>query len=393
MGEEECQRIAAVRRVVRHSQLMVWCRAQPSEIEQAARLKVDWVDISMPVSSQMLAHKLGLTRIAAAERLDGVVRRAQQLGLRVCLGCEDASRASDEELALVARQAGELGIQRLRYADTLGILDPFSTHAHIQALRRHWHGQLEIHAHDDLGLATANTLAALDLGVWNFQSSVAGLGGCPYAKGATGNVATEDVIYLLAGLEKFIHTDNTALQKFILFLLMAIAMTVIELIAGEIFIVKMHVKLWDYTGNKFNYKGIICPLYSLIWAALGAVYYFFIHPYILDALNWLANNLAFSFFIGFFYGVFAIDLFYSLKLAEKIKTFAEENDMVIRYEEFKRHIRESSEERKEKYRFMLSMGSGARLGEHLKKYRDKQREEQRGYRLNDFISKIKKSDT
>lgn len=67
--------------------------------------------------------------------------------------------------------------------------------------------------------------------------------------------------------------------------------------------------------------------------------------------------------------------------------------MVIRYEEFKRHIRESSEERKEKYRFMLSMGSGAGLAEHLKKYRDKQREEQRGYRLNDFISKIKKSDT
>ena len=103
---------------------------------------------------------------------------------------------------------------------------------------------------------------------------------------------------------------------------------------------------------------------------------------------------SFSFCSSIFpHGVFAIDLFYSLKLAEKIKTFAEENDMVIRYEEFKRHIRESSEERKEKYRFMLSMGSGARLGEHLKKYRDKQREEQRGHRLNDFISKIKKSDT
>lgn len=74
-------------------------------------------------------------------------------------------------------------------------------------------------------------------------------------------------LYLLAGLEKFIHTDNTALQKFILFLLMAIAMTVIELIAGEIFIVKMHVKLWDYTGNKFNYKGIICPL---VFAHMGS---------------------------------------------------------------------------------------------------------------------------
>lgn len=155
----------------------------------------------------------------------------------------------------------------------------------------------------------------------------------------------------------------------------------------------MHVKLWDYTGNKFNYKGIICPLYSLIWAALGAVYYFFIHPYILDALNWLANNLAFSFFIGFFYGVFAIDLFYSLKLAEKIKTFAEENDMVIRYEEFKRHIRESSEERKENTDLCFPWAQVQGLAEHLKKYRDKQREEQRGHRLNDFISKIKKSDT
>ena len=176
MGAEECQRIAAVRRAVRHSALMVWCRASRLEIEQASRLGVEWVDISMPVSSQMLAHKLGLSREAAAERLGAVVQRAQQLGLRVCLGCEDASRASDEELALVARQADELGIERLRYADTLGILDPFSTHAHIQALRRHWRGQLEIHAHDDLGLATANTLAALRAGATHANTTVFGLG-------------------------------------------------------------------------------------------------------------------------------------------------------------------------------------------------------------------------
>ena len=87
-------------------------------------------------------------------------------------------------------------------------------------------------------------------------------------------------LYLLAGLEKFIHTDNTALQKFILFLLMAIAMTVIELIAGEIFIVKMHVKLWDYTktnstslhmsrlyspGGEQNWRGLLflyTPIHS-----------------------------------------------------------------------------------------------------------------------------------
>lgn len=89
----------------------------------------------------------------------------------------------------------------------------------------------------------------------------------------------------LAGLEKYIYTDNPLLQKILLFALMAVAMTLIELIAGEIFIVKMHVKLWDYTDNRGNYKGIICPLYSFIWAVLGAVYYFLIHPHILNALT------------------------------------------------------------------------------------------------------------
>ena len=110
-------------------------------------------------------------------------------------------------------------------------------------------------------------------------------------------------LYLLAGLEKFIHTDNTALQKFILFLLMAIAMTVIELIAGEIFIVKMHVKLWDYSKRWGNIDGIICPLFSLFWTVLCALYLMFIHPGVRAALSWFADNLAFSFVIGFFFGV------------------------------------------------------------------------------------------
>lgn len=198
-------------------------------------------------------------------------------------------------------------------------------------------------------------------------------------------------LYLLAGLEKYIHIDNMLMQKLILFAAMAVAMTLIELAAGEIFIIRMHVKLWDYSDNQFNYKGIICPLFSTIWAILGAVYYFLIHPYILNALEWLSNNLVFSFFIGFFYGVFAIDLCYSLRIAEKIRKFAEENDMVIRYEEFKRHIRATAEERKEKYRFMLAFNSGTSLSEHLRKYRDKQREQQRLHKINDFIArKIKK---
>jgi uncharacterized membrane protein len=165
---------------------------------------------------------------------------------------------------------------------------------------------------------------------------------------------------------------------------MAVAMTLIELIAGEIFILRMHIKLWDYTGNKLNFKGIICPKFSFFWAILGAVYYFLIHPHILNALYWFSHNLLFSFVIGFFYGVFVIDLCYSFKAVEKIKKFAAENDMVIRYEELKKHIRRTAEERKEKYRFILALRSETSLTEHLKQYRDKQREQLKLNKRNDF---------
>lgn len=191
MGEEECARIAAVRQQIRHSQLMVWCRAQRAEIDQAARLGVDWVDISMPVSAQMLEHKLGLSRQAAIDRLGDAIERAVSLGLKVCVGCEDASRASTAELALQAQFAASVGASRLRYADTLGILDPFSTFERIQALRQHWSGQLEIHAHDDLGLATANTLAAIRAGATHANTTVMGLGE------RAGNAPLEEVVLAL----------------------------------------------------------------------------------------------------------------------------------------------------------------------------------------------------
>ena len=203
MGEEECQRIAAVRCAVRHSQLMVWCRAQPSEIEQAARLKVDWVDISMPASSQMLAHKLGLSRDCADDTLAAMVRYAVSLGLKVCVGCEDASRATDDELAALARLAAAAGAQRLRYADTVGILDPFLTYERLSRLRQHWAGELEIHAHDDLGLATANTLAAFRAGATHANTTVMGLGE------RAGNAPLEEVVLALTqcyGAETGVHT-------------------------------------------------------------------------------------------------------------------------------------------------------------------------------------------
>ena len=93
-----------------------------------------------------------------------------------------------------------------------------------------------------------------------------------------------------------------------------LSMTAIEYIAGIVSPKFMHIRLWDYSKQWGNIQGLICPAFSVLWAAVSAVYYFCVHPYILDALDWLSRNLAFSFVIGFFFGVFTIDLVYSAKL-------------------------------------------------------------------------------
>ncbi|MFR2966297.1 MAG: putative ABC transporter permease [Anaerovoracaceae bacterium] len=108
--------------------------------------------------------------------------------------------------------------------------------------------------------------------------------------------------------------------------------TLIEYVAGLIFIKGMKVQLWDYSGERFNVQGIICLRFSIYWAMLGAMYYFLIHPHILDAVRWLSENITFSFFIGMFYGVFMVDLIRSLGIVTKVRTFARENEILIKYE-------------------------------------------------------------
>jgi len=111
------------------------------------------------------------------------------------------------------------------------------------------------------------------------------------------------ILFLIASLERRIDIGNPVVAKLLLFAAMAVCMTGIEYIAGIGCLKLAHIRLWDYSNNWGNIQGMICPLFSFFWTVLGAVYYFLIHPHILDALNWLANNLAFSFFIGMFYGI------------------------------------------------------------------------------------------
>ena len=172
-------------------------------------------------------------------------------------------------------------------------------------------------------------------------------------------------LFLLANLEQFHLIKNSFWNKAVLFLVMAVCMTVIEYIAGIICLKFFKVRLWDYSNMWGNIQGIICPTFSLIWAIMGAVYYFLIHPHILNMLHWLSQNLAFSFFIGVFFGVFIIDVVNSANLVVKLKKFAEEQKLVVIYEEIKDHIRARHEQNKIRFHFFRPFHSEQTLREHL----------------------------
>lgn len=183
------------------------------------------------------------------------------------------------------------------------------------------------------------------------------------------------LLYFMAGLENVIPIESDILRKIVLFAAMALCITFVEYIAGVIFIKHMKIKLWDYSNEWGNIDGIICPKFSFFWAVLSAIYYFGIHPHILNALEWFSQNLAFSFCVGFFYGILVIDAAFSTNIVAKVRQFSKENDIVMRYEELKEHIRSAKEERKEKFRFLLSMYSSVSISEHLKEYYEQHKEE------------------
>ena len=176
-------------------------------------------------------------------------------------------------------------------------------------------------------------------------------------------------MYLIVSLEQYSTLESVFWTRAILFLAGALAMTVIEYIAGILSLKVLKVRLWDYSNQWGNIQGVICPKFSLAWAALVAVYYFAVHPYILDSIEWLSNNLAFSFVIGFFYGVFIIDVVHSAQLVAKLKRFAEENGVVVRYERLKERIRAEQVREREKYRFFQPFKTSRELGEYLREMR------------------------
>lgn len=176
MGAEEIEHIQELAADRLPARLIAWGRMRESDADAARASGVRMANLSIPVSDIQLAAKFGAGRDYALEAIARVVPYARGLGLDVTVGCEDASRADADFLCQVAEAAERAGARRVRLADTLGVLDPFSTTAMVAKLRAATALEIEVHAHDDLGLATANTLAAIRAGATHASVTVVGLG-------------------------------------------------------------------------------------------------------------------------------------------------------------------------------------------------------------------------
>ncbi len=175
--------------------------------ESALESKPDEIVVFGAASEAFSQKNINCSIAESIERFAPVVEAALAAGIKVrgamscTVGCPYEGDIAPEKVGNLARLMKNIGVQRVDVADTIGVGTPRKVQAAIEATLAHFHiDNVSGHFHDTYGQALSNTLAALEMGVWNYPSSVAGLGGCPYAKGATGNVSTEDVVYLLQGM-------------------------------------------------------------------------------------------------------------------------------------------------------------------------------------------------
>lgn len=137
-------------------------------------------------------------------------------------------------------------------------------------------------------------------------------------------------LYFLSNIKMNI---NPVWENIIKVLLIGVSLTLIEFIAGLIFIKKFKLKLWDYSNFKGNIMGIICPLFSIIWLVIGVIYFFLINPYLVEFIGWLSEHIIYSFFVGVVIGMMIIDLAYSIHLATRISNLRQKQG--LRFEEYK----------------------------------------------------------
>lgn len=213
MGKEEQRAVRALVDLGLSARLITWNRALVADIQASIDSGVQAVDISLSVSDIHLEHKLRKSRAWVKEQLKRALGFAKERGLYVSVGAEDASRADLDFLVELMRTAREMAADRFRFCDTLGILDPFATYGKIRYLRERVDLDLEVHTHNDLGMATANSIAGIRAGARFVNTTVNGLGE------RAGNAALEEVVMALkhaCGIDPGIDTRRfVELSRFV----------------------------------------------------------------------------------------------------------------------------------------------------------------------------------
>jgi len=191
MGGDEKEVVREIASYNLQASIMAWNRANIEDIKHSLDCGVDAVAISISTSDIHIAHKLNTTREKVIENMTQAVEFARQHNIYISVNAEDASRSEMDFLVEFARQAQASGANRLRFCDTIGVLEPFKTYDVVSELIEKTGMDIEMHTHNDFGMATANALAGLKAGARFIGVTVNGLGE------RAGNAALEEVAMAL----------------------------------------------------------------------------------------------------------------------------------------------------------------------------------------------------
>jgi len=192
---------------VRYSVLTPNMKGFEAAIAPPRELWPDEIVVFGAASEAFSQKNINCSIAESIERFRPVVEAAREKGIYVrgamscTVGCPYEGEIAPERVGMLAGLMKGIGVQHVGVADTIGVGTPLKVQRALDATLRHFDiNDVSGHYHDTYGQALGNTLASLEMGVWQYDTSSAGLGGCPFAKGATGNVATEDVVYMLHGM-------------------------------------------------------------------------------------------------------------------------------------------------------------------------------------------------
>lgn len=198
MGIGEQRMLSRLFELGLHAELIAWNRANSKDILDSIACGFTWIHISLPVSDLHIYNKLRKNRDWVIEQLKRTIAFAKEHGCDVMVGAEDSSRADPDFFLKFAHTAAENGACRIRYADTVGSLEPFSSYQQLKYVAKRCPLPIEFHGHNDFGLALANTLAAYKAGVAYASGTISGIGE------RAGNVSLQE---LSRALKTIYHYD------------------------------------------------------------------------------------------------------------------------------------------------------------------------------------------